>query len=115
MSSVAQPAVLARFPADIREAHLRFRQHRDLSVVPAIVLAALSHYQSSARGGAPVTDTDRLLEDLGYDSLAVAELVFLLEDLFSVAVTNSEIAELRTVGEVCRFIDRKLASAPATP
>ncbi len=115
MSSVEQPAALARFPADIREAHRRFREQRDRSAAAVIVLAALQHYQSSGRAGAPVTVTDRLIEDLGYDSLAVAELVFLLEDLFSVTVTNSEISELRTVGEVSRFIDRKLASAPATP
>jgi acyl carrier protein len=114
MSSVEPPAVFARFPAGIREAHRRFREHRDRPAAALVVLAALRHYQAGARGGAPVADTDRLVEDLGYDSLAVAELVFLLEDLFSVTVANSEISELRTVRQVRLFIDRKLASPPAT-
>jgi acyl carrier protein len=109
MSSVEPPAVFARFPVEIREAHLRFREHRDPSDAMVVVLAALRHYQASARGGGAVTGTDRLVEDLGYDSLAVAELVFLLEDLFSVAVTNAEITQLRTVADVCDFITRKLS------
>jgi acyl carrier protein len=113
MSSVEQPATLARFPAEIREAHLRFAQHHDLSGAPSIVIAALHHFQSSSRAGAPVTPADRLFEDLGYDSLSVAELVFFLEDLFSVTVTNHEVSELRTVGDVRDFIVRKLASSPA--
>lgn len=115
MSSVEPPAALARFSPDIREAHRRFREQRDRSAAGVVVLAALRHYQGSARDGAPVADPDRLIEDLGYDSLAVTELVFLLEDLFSVTVANSEISELRSVADVRLFIDRKLASAPATP
>lgn len=114
MSLPEQSADLVRFPAGIREAYRGFSEKPGIPTASSVAVAALRHYQSSERAGAPVDDADRLVEDLGYDSLAVAELVFVLEDLLSITVANVEISELRTVGDVRRFVARKLASAPAT-
>ena len=47
---------------------------------------------------------DALLEGLGLDSLGVAELLFTIEDEFSICLSTDPIA-LPTVGDVARHID----------
>jgi acyl carrier protein len=47
---------------------------------------------------------DTTLEDLGLDSLGVAELLFNVEDEFNVELPPEAI-ELPTLGDVVRFID----------
>ena len=49
-----------------------------------------------------------LIEDLGYDSVSVAELVFFLEDLFDVTISNTDIQEVRTMGGLRTCVLRKL-------
>lgn len=58
-------------------------------------------------------DADRLgadaaLDSLGIDSLGVAELLFTLEDEFSVTLPSAPV-QLVTVGDVATFIDALLA------
>ncbi|SAL67339.1 acyl carrier protein [Caballeronia humi] len=48
------------------------------------------------------------LEALGLDSLAVAELLFNVEDKFHIKI-SSESAPLATLGDVARFIDEQIA------
>ena len=52
---------------------------------------------------------DATLADLGMDSLSVAELVFDIEDLFSIEI-NSDDAEFRTFGDAVALVDRYLAA-----
>jgi acyl carrier protein len=69
------------------------RSDRVLSIVGDFVLR---------RGrSAPVQLTDSLQEDLGLDSLAVAELMMEVEAAFGVRLGDSVIADLRTVQDVC--------------
>jgi acyl carrier protein len=56
----------------------------------------------------------RLIHDLGYHSISLAELGFTLEDLFSLdAVTPEQAMLLRTVGDITALIDQALASSEA--
>lgn len=67
-------------------------------------------------------DPDRLtadarFEDLGIDSMGLAELMFNIEDEFRVTVPDEQI-QLSTLGDVANYIDKLMArndSAPATP
>jgi acyl carrier protein len=62
-----------------------------------------------------VTDEQGLVNDLGFHSLALAELGFTLEDLFGLdAVTPEQAMSLSTVGDVSALISRAVADSEAT-
>jgi acyl carrier protein len=101
---------LARFPADVLEAFQRYRAKGDADAVEAVVIAAVIDYcPSSTRAAPAVTDATRLAEELGYDSVAVAELVFFLEDLFDVTLSNDDLAGVRTIADLRACVTCKLA------
>lgn len=52
---------------------------------------------------------DALLEELGIDSLGVAELMFNIEDEFKVTIPGDPVA-LKTVGDVVAYIDDLVAT-----
>ena len=56
-----------------------------------------------------VTQTASLSEDLGADSLDTVELVMAIEQEFSVDVPDDAAEKLRTVGDVVKYIEGKLA------
>ena len=47
----------------------------------------------------------RLIEDLNADSLALVEIVFLLEDEFGREISEDQTAKLLTVGDVISLIE----------
>jgi acyl carrier protein len=107
---LASIPALARFPAEVLEAFQRYRTQGDAGAVEAVVVAAVIDYRPAGSGAAPVVaDNTRLIEDLGYDSVAVAELVFFLEDLFDVTLSNEDILAVRTISELRSCVARKLA------
>jgi acyl carrier protein len=54
---------------------------------------------------AGVTAEARFIEDLGADSLDTVELVMAVEEEFDVAIPDETAAELKTVGDLVRWID----------
>ena len=59
---------------------------------------------------------DRLDEDLGLDSLAIAELMTALEDELGISLVDDERVPLaRTVGDVMELLRTPRAPAPAPP
>ena len=109
------PSQLAKFPSEVKEAYRRYIEQGDAESVQTIVIAALADFMPKQDKTAPVIPADhqRLIEDLGYDSLAVAETVFFLEDLFDVKIGNRDLLELETVGELRSFVVAKLADKKA--
>ena len=111
----AQPdpsAKLSRYEPEVRAAFARFRATGNVSDVQTVVLAMIREYLPKP-SGAPIRDEQRLVEDLGYDSLAVAEVVFAIEDLLGLRIGTSEIAQIHTVGSLKQFIARKLGRQKA--
>ena len=51
-----------------------------------------------------ITPASRLVEDLGADSLDVVELIMAFEDEFGVSLPDEDIAKMKTVGDVVKFI-----------
>jgi len=54
---------------------------------------------------AEVTKDASILDDLGADSLDVVELVMTLEEAFNIEVPDDVVEELRTIGDVQRFVE----------
>jgi 3-hydroxyacyl-[acyl-carrier-protein] dehydratase len=100
-------AQLRRFPAEVRDAYGRYCTTGDIPALQIVVLAVVRDYVPRPEG-LTLTDEMRLIEDLGYDSLAVAETVFFLEDLLEVRIENKELMQVRTVGELRSFVTRKV-------
>lgn len=53
-----------------------------------------------------VTEQTRLVEDLGFDSLALIMLAMEIEDAFNFKFT--EFVQFQTVGDVCGYIENRV-------
>ncbi len=54
---------------------------------------------------ADVTKDASILDDLGADSLDVVELVMTLEEAFNIEVPDDAVEEMRTIGDIQRFVE----------
>ena len=52
-----------------------------------------------------ITMEASIIDDLGADSLDVVDLVMTLEDEFDVEIPDEEIENIKTVGDIVRFIE----------
>lgn len=110
------PPQLARFPAEVRAAYRSYRTTGDAGALHLVVLSAVREHRprKTILDDDPSLTADlKLVENLEYDSLAIAELVFFLEDLFEVSIRTDEIQAISTVGELRGFVTRKLAEKSA--
>jgi acyl carrier protein len=112
----AATTLVNHFPLDVREAFARFREGRSSTDADIVVLAVVLDHQpdKKLRGTDAPGDEKSLVEDLGFDSIAITEMVFFLEDLFQVRIGNDEILRVRTVGDLRAFIREKLTAASAS-
>ncbi|HEX4831144.1 MAG TPA: acyl carrier protein [Trebonia sp.] len=63
--------------------------------------------EMSPLGERPATCADRLVEDLGYDSLAMIELSQRLEEEFALTgADTSEALDVKTVADLLAFVER---------
>ncbi len=99
------------FPAEVCEAYARFCASRESADADLVVIAiVLDHIpDKSLRPVVPPADSLALAADLGFDSVAITEMVFFLEDLFQIRITNDQILRVRTIGDLRAFVRQKLA------
>lgn len=55
-----------------------------------------------------ITQDTNMAEDLGADSLDVVDLLMSLEDEFEIEVPDEEIENIKTVGELVRYIEENV-------
>lgn len=54
-----------------------------------------------------VTEESLIIEDLGADSLDIVDIVMTIEEEFNVEVPDDAIEQIRTVGDVVKYIESK--------
>ena len=52
-----------------------------------------------------ITESTDIVSDLGADSLDVVEMLMSLEDEYGITIEDEKVAEMKTVGDVVRYID----------
>ena len=110
--SNAQEDRVKHLPPEARAAFQQFEAEGDPAVVDPLVLAILEDFipKTPNRPLAQFPGSTRLIDDLGFDSLAITEVVFFTEDLFGINITNEEIIQVRTLDDLRGFIRAKLAA-----
>jgi len=111
--STASP--LASFSAAVRDAHARWLVDRGPADLAAVVIAIVAYHRPDrARLEKPddMPEDARLIEDLGFDSLALAEIVFFIEDLYKVSISNDDIRRIATVADLRAFVLEKVVPVP---
>lgn len=106
--------ILRHLPEVARAAFHRFKSGGDPAALDPVVFAILADFIpcDSAVPLAELPGNTRLIDDLGFDSLAITEVVFFTEDLFGITITNEEIIRVRSLDDLRDFIRGKVA-APA--
>lgn len=54
-----------------------------------------------------ITEASNIQDDLGADSLDVVDLVIALEDEFDVEIPEDQVENIKTVGDIVKFIEDK--------
>jgi acyl carrier protein len=104
---------LARFPAGVSDAFAHFLAVGDVEALDTVLFAVVRDFlpKKNPAAAGPLPGNARLIEDLGFDSLAIVEIGFFMEDLFQIKISNAEIEQVRTIGELRAFVLRKFAVA----
>jgi len=113
-SLLGKPDLLNRFSPEARAAFERFKASGDSASLGVVVTAIVAAFMPAPPKGAPhpeVTPEKALIADLGFDSIAIAETVFFFEDLFGVSIGNRELLTLRTVRDLCEYIEHRSGAA----
>ena len=56
-----------------------------------------------------VTEDSEVIDDLGSDSLDIVDLVMTLEEEFDTEIPDEDIENLRTVGDIVKYIEERSA------
>ena len=106
---------LRHLPADAHAAFARFQAGHNPADLDPVILAILEDFIPD-RAALPLAGRPggtRLIDDLGFDSLAITEVVFFAEDLFGISISNEEITQVRTLDALHGFILGKATARAA--
>lgn len=110
---MSTPHPLSAFPVPVREAHTRWVDQHDPAALDAVVLAIVAFHRphrAAALHHGDLPDSARLIADLGFDSLALAEVVFFVEDLYQVTISNADLKSIHTVADLRAFVRARVGN-----
>lgn len=113
--SDSKEAAIRHLPEDVQAAFHKFEADGDVAALDTVILAILKDYipRPSEKPLDGLPGDTRLMEDLGFDSLAITEVVFCTEDLLGISIANEEIIQVRTLEDLRGFVRRKVAARKA--
>jgi acyl carrier protein len=93
------------------DAIVAFRQTGDTSLLPKIVKGVVQRYLPADKADLLKNATeDTNLTDLAIESLTMLEIVLDIQDAVDVVIEDAELREVRTLGDVRKFLELKLAA-----
>jgi hypothetical protein len=103
-------ALLKGFSEECLESAFCFRKDGSFESMSKMLPGMIAFHlpQKAPRPPGLLEDHLRLSEDLGLDSLALAEMAFKMDELFGVPIETREVAGIATVGDLKAFLRRKL-------
>ena len=106
---------IRHLPTDAQEAFRRFYAGGDVAELNVVVVAVLEDFipKTPVRPLAQLPGSTQLMDELGFDSLAITEVVFYIEDLLGIRIANHEILRVVTLDDLREFIRRKAGAIPA--
>ena len=111
-----QTAAIRHLPPVAQAAFQHYAASGDVTALDPVILAILDDYipKPPAQPLADMPGETRLIEDLGFDSLAITEVVFFTEDLLRIRIANEEIYQVRTLDDLRSFVRQKAAKTAAS-
>ncbi len=105
---------IKHLPVEARAAFHRFQTGGEPAALDPVIFAILEDFipRAPAAPLASLPGSTKLIDDLGFDSLAITEVVFFTEDLFGISITNEEIIQVATLDDLRGFIHRKVVVRP---
>lgn len=93
------------------DAIMAFRQTGDVSLLPIIVKGVVQRYLPADKADLLKNATEETnLADLQIESLTMLEVVLDIQDAADVIIEDAELREIRTLGDVRKFLEQKLAA-----
>lgn len=101
---------LRGFPASATSSAIALREDYRIEDLESCLFGILTFYLPAGSEAPPAQPSGNVLlrEDLGLDSLALAEAMFKIEELFAMRVENTELSEIRTLADARRLLMAKL-------
>lgn len=100
---------LGYLPEPAQLAFRHFQATGDTAALDVVVLAILEDFipRAPAQPLATLPGNTLLMDDLGFDSLAITEVVFFTEDLLGISIANEEIIKVRSLDDLRAFVRQK--------
>lgn len=106
---------IRHLPPEAQAAFQRFADTGDVTALDPVILAILSDFipRTPPRPLSEFSGDTVLTTGLGFDSLAITEVVFFTEDLLDITIANQEIVQVRTLDDLRGFVRRKVSARAA--
>ena len=90
---------------------MAFQATGDVKLVPVVVLGIVERFLEPEMVDVlkKGDDSVKFMEDLGLDSLTMFEAIMMVEESLGISIKNEELLDLRSVGDLKKFIQAKLA------
>ena len=98
------PTALEGHEPETIAAYHAFIDSQEPTALESLICCLLIHYSEEQQAPAKITPETPIREGFGLDSIGLAELVFLLEDLFGLSLSNEELERIQTLGDLQAYL-----------